>query len=437
MTTGMLFTLLPLCSPAHLLFRSRLAYCSDDCQGRDITSPSISSSSSALSSPHLGGANGADVPPLMPSALGSALNNIRGRGPASLPLSAASAVWSAMGAQDDDDDEGASLVIRAEATDGSELAQDGISKLMYPSALQYARRPSGTNNHSTVPHVHKRMSSSTSSSSGGGHVRGIPRSAPPPSHSSTEDDDVFSDFDIEESDGPSERGSDGGKVKPIEKTKRPRNRTSLPAYFSLLQINSPSKSGVQLSPISSSSGRTVARPSPPTPKTTLTSRQVIDGYMPHTTPRGPRRVPAGSRNHVRSDSSESFSRSRAPPEPEIVTRPAGRDLRPRLDEVDWSSVPGQPSRGRATVRRNSSPPPKVLLGIENRGRTLAAARQAETFNRSRSGEKPRGRARTEELDGIGCLTEAPGFGHGRSGLLGRERDRDRERSLGFVSRIPL
>jgi hypothetical protein len=380
----------------------------------------------------------------MPSALGSALNNIRGRDPSSLPLSTSAAIWSVMGAEADYD-EGASLVVRAEATDGSELAPDSISKTLYslrPSALQYARRPSGTNNHSTVPHVHKRMSSSASSSSGG-HVRGIPRSAPPLSHSSTEDDEVFSDFDVEESDGvPSERGSDGGKVKPVEKTKRSRNRTSLPAYFSLLQISSPGNGAPRLSPVSSSSGCTVARPSPPTPKTALTSRQqVIDGYMPHPTPRGRRRVPAGSRNDIRSDSSLSGSRSRAHPEPEIVPRPVERDLPPRFDDekqyVDCLSVPGQPTRGRAAFRRNSSPPPKVLLGIENRGRALAAARQAETFDRSRSGEKPRGRARIDELDGIGGLTEAPGFGHGRSGLVGRERARERERSPGFVSRIPL
>lgn len=398
------------------------------------------------------------MPPLMPSALGLALKNIHGRDPYSVPSSAASATWSGMGT--DDDDDGASLAVRAEHTDGSELAQDGISKQpnyqypLKPSALQYTRRPSGTNNHSTVPHVHKRMSSSTSSSSG--HVRGIPRSAPPLSHSSTEDDDAFSDFglssrenlDTEESDAPSEKGSDEGKVKQdVEKTKRTRNRASLPAYFSLLQINQPGKGDPRSSPVSSSSGRTVARPSPPTPKMAVGSRQVIDGNMPtsiHATPRGRRRVPAESSSSHRSDSSFSRSRSRAQPEPEIMPRVAERDLRPRFDEKqrsDWSSVPGQLTRGRTTFRRNSSPPPKVLLGMEDRGRILAAARQAEIFDRSQSGsrnrERPRGRTRVEDLNGIGCSTEAPGFGNGRSGLVGRERDRERERSLGFVSRVPL
>ncbi|KXN92271.1 hypothetical protein AN958_08724 [Leucoagaricus sp. SymC.cos] len=428
------------------LFDYGSAYCSDDCQGRDATSPSISSSSSALSSPHLGYANGADVPPLIPSALGSALKNLRGsRDPYSFTQSAATSPgWSGMNTDDDDYDDGASLAVRAECADASELGPDGISKqLNYsfstkPSALQYTRRPSGTNNHSTVPSVHRRMSSTSSSS---GHVRGIPRSAPHPSHSSTEDDETFSDFGLssrdngdsaaEESDAHSEKGSDGGKLE-ADRAKRFRNRASLPAYFSLLQITSPGNEP-RSSPLSSSSGRTVARPSPPTPKLALSSRpaQVVDGHPPafvHATPRGRRRVPCESSSTHRSDSSLSHSRSRAQ---ETEPRIAGRDLRSRIDG-DWSSVPGQPSRGRTAFRRNSSPPPKMLLGMEDRGRTLAAVRQAEIFDRS-----SRGRARVEDLDGIGFSTKAPGFGNGRSGLVGRERDRERERSLGIASRVPL
>ncbi|KAF5358519.1 hypothetical protein D9756_001366 [Leucocoprinus leucothites] len=293
------------------LFDYGSAYCSDDCQGRDATSPSISSSSSALSSPHLGYANGADVPPLIPSALGSALRSIRRRDPHSvIQHQPTSPGWSGMSTDDDDYDDGASLAVRAEYTaDASEPGPDGVSKqqLSYtysnvPSALQYTRRPSGTNNHSTVPHVHRRMSSNSSPS---GHVRGIPRSAPHPSHSSTEDDDAFSDLglssrdnaDTEESDVPSEKGSDGGRVRlGADKTKRSRNRASLPAYFSLLQISSP-RNEPRSSPVSSSSGRTVARASPPTPKLALSSRpaQVVDGHPPasiHATPRGRRRVPS-------------------------------------------------------------------------------------------------------------------------------------------------
>ncbi|KAF9447665.1 hypothetical protein P691DRAFT_793318 [Macrolepiota fuliginosa MF-IS2] len=444
------------------LFDYGSAYCSDDCQGRDATSPSISSSSSALSSPHLGYANGSEVPPLMPSALGSALKNIRNRDPYSVPSSASSVAWSGIGTDDEDDN--VSIAVRAECSDGSELAQDGISKqlgfayLLKPSALQYTRRPSGTNNHSTVPHVHRRMSSSTSSSSG--HVRGIPRSAPHPSHSSTEDDEAFSDLglssrenlDTEESDVPSEKGSDRSKPNlDAGKTKRARNRASLPACFSLLQFNSPGKKDPRSSPVSSSSGHTVAqRPSPPTPKMGLASRpSQVSGNNPpasvHTTPRGRRRAPDESSSSHRSDSSISRSRSRGrQPPTELLPRIVERDSRPRYDGregADWSSVPGQPIRGRTTVRRNSSPPPKVLIGMEDRGRTLAAVRQAEIFDRSQSGsrnsEKPRGRARVQELDGIGFSTQAPGYGGGRSGLIGRERDRERERSLGFVGRVPL
>ncbi|KAF4615175.1 hypothetical protein D9613_002655 [Agrocybe pediades] len=53
------------------------AYCSEDCQNSELSSPSISSASSVLSSPNMGYAAGSDVPPLMPSALGYALNNSR------------------------------------------------------------------------------------------------------------------------------------------------------------------------------------------------------------------------------------------------------------------------------------------------------------------------------------------------------------------------
>jgi hypothetical protein len=158
----------------------------------------------------------------------------------------------------------------------------------------------------------------------------------------------------------------------------------------------------------------------------LSSRpaQVVDGHVPasiHATPRGRRRVPCESSSH-RSDSSLSRSRSRAQQsEVENVPRVVERDLWSRFDG-DWSSVPGQPSRGRTTFRRNSSPPPKVLLGIEDRGRTLAAMRQTEIFDRSCSRGERRGRARNEE---IGYSEVAPGYGNGRSGLVGRERERVR------------
>lgn len=461
-TTGMLFPLLPLCLPVPIFFvlPPSSAYCSDDCQGRDAVSPSISSSSSALSSPHLVSATGAEVPPLIPSALGSALKNIRTRGdPYSVPSSASSATWSST----EDDDDAASFAIRADYLhpDAScDPGQDGLSKQFAspypskPSALQYARRPSGVNNHSTVPHVHRRMSSNSSSPSG--HVRGIPQSAPHTSHSSTEDDEFFSDLglssrdnlDTEESDVPSEKGSDGDKAKQVpDKMKRPRNRASLPAYFSLLQTNS-SGNEPRWSPVSSSSGRTVARPSPPTPKMAFASRpQNTDGHPSpsvHTTPRGRRRVPGASNSTRRSDSSFSppHSRARQPDATEALPRLSEQDQRFRFlgkDGGDWASAPDQPSRGRATFRRNSSPPPKVLLGIEDRGRTLAAARQAEIFDRSqsRNSAKPRGRARVEDLEGMGFSPNAPGLGYGRTGLIGRERDRERERSLGFVARIPL
>lgn len=374
-------------APCPILSRS--AYCSDDCQGIDATSPSISSSSSALSSPHLGYANGADVPPLLPSALSHALFSFRRRD------QTVSSGWSGDDDDDDVDHQGASLVVRAEHADTSEPNSDK-QQLGYikSSALHYTRRPSGTNNQSTVPTVHRRMSS-TSSSSG----PGTSQSTPHPSHSSTEDDDALSDFglpcrsnaDTEDSDVTSEKGSDRGSA---GRTKRSRNRVSLPACFSLLQMSSPGNEP-RSSPVSSSSGKTVARPSPPTPKLAVSSRQLAV----HATPRGRRRVPRESSTSQRSDSSHSRER----------------------DAQDRSCVP---TRGRATVRRSTSP-------------AQMESRRAGIFDRSVSGGGRRGRARNDELDGIGFSEKAPGFGNGRSGLVGRERDREHERCLGFVERVPL
>jgi hypothetical protein len=284
-----------------------------------------------------------------------------------------------------------------------------------PSALHYTRRPSGTNNHSTVPHVHRRMSSSTSSSSGG-HVRGNPRSAPPHS-SSTEEDEGYSDLSVSSrenlemeesiSDVPSEKGSASGGVKvrlDAERAKRTRNRASLPAYFSLLQINyAGGGDEPRSSPVSSSSGRTVARPSPPTPKLAVVSRRDVDETLPgssaiHTTPRGRRRVA-----YERSLDC-SYSGSRLGAEQSVMF------------ERDAGDEEQEPTRGRRAVRRNSSPPAKM----EERGRILGMVLGGSDWRR--------GRARVSELDGIGCSAAAPGLGNGRSGLVGRERARERERS---------
>lgn len=401
------------------------AYCSDNCENSDLASPSVSSSSSALSSPQLGFAAGADVPALIPSALGSALKNYQGRDFYDISSSSASSTsWSVV---TDDDEDDAALGLRGEYSyhSSTDSFHEGSSKsanfvYIHSSGLSYTRRPSGTNNRSTVPHLHRRLFSDGSSS---GHAQS-PRSPRVHSSHSSDDEESFSDsgifsqcLDQDENDIPSEKGWFDAKLK--ANTAHSHNRSSLPAYFSLLQMVSPSTKQVKLSPISSSSGNTIARPSPPTPKATLGSalalRTAGSAPMPSilVTPRGRRRSPEKSKSSRRSGrSSQSPSRSRA-------RRAIARS--PEERAVDWAAAL---PRGREAARRNSSPPAKMLL-LEDSVRALVAMRDADILDRSKSRNrtqpKTRGRARVEELDRVGSFADAPGYGSGRSGLVSRER----------------
>jgi hypothetical protein len=364
------------------------------------------------------------VPALMPSALGSALKVYAGRnGTYGSSSSASSASWSVL---DDDDDETALRYARSEHVyhDAFDPLCDTSSKsanyiyTINSAALSYARRPSGTNNHSTVPHLqHRRLSSGSSSS----HVRGIPRSAP--LMSATSHDDELFDFgfssaealDIDDNDNHSEQ--DWGDSKPKYpgsiKSKRSRNRASLPACFSLLQMSSPKKA----SPVSSSSGNTIARVSPPTPKLPISTGlshvhpvSSIPVQSIHSTPRGRRREADHSRSSRRSGQSDS-SRSRSRPRRVLVSES------PRLVERNFWDMEdcGEglfelPRRGREAIRRNSSPPPFE-----------------PSHSRNDSQHRTRGRARVEDLSNA-ISSDAPGYGNGRSGLMHRER---------AVARIPL
>lgn len=364
---------------------------------------------------------GGDVPPLVPSALGSALKKYtHSHDHRSVSSSASSTSWSVV---TDDDYDGSALATPYES--GYHVSVDsfyeGSSKSAHypysikPSALSYARRPSGTNNRSTVPNLHKRTSSE--------HVLG-PRSAPLQSFLSTDDDGANSDLGLssrEESDTDIRQKKSANTAS--TKSRRHRNRASLPAYFSLLQITSPSAE-IRTSPMSSSPGLTIARPSPPTPKIPLTtlvsglshsSSTVLTGSI-HTTPRGRRCIPADSRA-----SSSSRSGSRSPPHRVSESSPSRLCSRleseAHIEQVfDWSSAP-DPPRGRAAVRRNSSPPPKMVLStiaLEDHNRAFATAKKTEALGPGF--RRYRGRFREEFLD-----TNAPGLGHGRSGLLDRER----------------
>ncbi|KII89128.1 hypothetical protein PLICRDRAFT_175359 [Plicaturopsis crispa FD-325 SS-3] len=406
------------------------AYCSDNCETADAASPSISSASSAWSSPHIEYAMGGDVPALVPSALGSALNNYRGsanRNRYSLSSSSASsASWSAL--TDEDEDDNALVGTEDEsAYDGEAFEGSKSPRYLQPApGLSYARRPSSTNTRSTIPLLHRRTSSGSGITSNPNSA-GVPRSVPS-THSSNDDEDETASAAASPEHSRSFRDKPSSTI--TSKSKRSRNRASLPAYFSLLQMGSPSN---RISPLSTSSGRTAGtHASPPTPKLalaggpasrlaepSLTASVVYASSSLEGTPRGRRRNPAPSRRsrsprHTRSRS-RSRSRSRhvtLRPLPPPALPALTAHTRGRMNSVeqvfDWTTGPA--SRGRPTVRRNSSPLPKMML------RDMEAPL-------SGSESRARGRLRAEELD---RKVEAPGYGEGRSGLLARE---SRERRL--------
>ncbi|KAJ7940356.1 hypothetical protein B0H13DRAFT_2648011 [Mycena leptocephala] len=374
------------------------AYCNSQCQSGDLTSPSLSETSSPFSSPHLQYANGQDVPALVPSALGRALRAYTAASASS--SSASSTAWSVL--TDDDDSE----------FDDSHY--DGVH--LRPNALSYARRPSGTNN--PLPRLHCRTGSGSSSNL----FCSFPQSAPSFDRARFLPDD---DTDCDLSDFASELASvsaDGLQSSTITvaaspsktSSRRKQNRASLPTYFSMLRVDStnpaalpPAYPNPRVSPVSCSSGHSTLtgpnmRPSPPTPKLSviagLASVVASSPHHVHQTPRGRRRESASSPRRLRSASPVSRSPSPA----------RRRDSDEKV--ADWSSGL---ARGRAT-RRNSSPPAKMLSASPRAIRSDSRGPSAHARARTR------GRARVEELEGPGSA-EHPGFGCGRSGLMSRAK----------------
>ena len=428
----------------------RRAYCSDDCQHLELSSPSISSSSSALSSPNMGYAMGAEVPALMPSVLGSALRKYVSR--SGRHVSSSSTSSTSWYITTDEEDEGIPHqygVSEFPYHDPSDpLFSDASSKsssYVYSNsaALSYARRPSGTNNPTTASHSHRGSSSL--------HVQGIPRSAPILSHA--DDEEGYSDLgssgdalDIDDADLHSEQDWGVGvavkpKYIPPSKANRARNRASLPACFSLLKMSSPKKD-FKPSPVSSSNN-TIARPSPPTPRLPSShglSQIMIAPSAPltsmHTTPRGRgRRVDKSrsSRRSGHSSPSRSRSRSRRAPAERSPSYINEKNQEANMDYWPITSITTR--RGREVMRRTSSPSPKMLMGM-NQDSGFASRRRTQEGHRSQSGSnslaRMRGRARVEDLGGLGLSSDAPGYGNGRSGLM------DRERGPGsHLTRVPL
>ncbi|KAK7040221.1 hypothetical protein VNI00_010027 [Paramarasmius palmivorus] len=409
----------------------------DECKTLDagLGSGYSSSLSSTLSSPHLGFAGGDhDVPALIPSQLGSALNGHHSHYSIS-SSSASSTSWSLV-TDDDPYINGNDNFLNSSADPGS---FDGILKgsstpgcPSYLTPLSYARRPSGTNNGSSASRAYS------------GHVRSAPRSAPIHyrSHPSTDDDDS-SDFgqssrDIYEPGYPRTAPDDQTKST-IKKAKRSRNRASLPAHFSLLQVSGTSPSVAVTLPVSSVGHR----PSPPTPKSSLSgltaARPNPAAALPSVTPRTGRKREPPRRFDEQFSSPSPHSRSRSPsrsnPGEETTPSIPQVSYRARLESqgskgssveklFDWTSEQLKFPRGRQAVRRNSSPPPKMILNMLAMDVTSTApptSRHRKADSTSSSRQRQRGRQKNDELDGFGGCSEAPGYGNGRSGLLDREQ----------------
>ncbi|KAI0672730.1 hypothetical protein C8Q78DRAFT_970014 [Trametes maxima] len=391
------------------------AYCSDECEGFDVTSPSLSAASSAHPSPFLNAnanqpANLLDVPALLPSALGHSLHpahkshRVRHSESSS---SNSSVSWSAL--EDDYDDEVVNPALYSAGTDDEFIHPDylspeaGSSKPSSSfgniyrtpsSSLAYVRRPSTTNNRSLVPTLHHRNSSASTPSS-----NGMSRSVP---YYSTEDDS--SDIPSAPPSATSARSGRRSSRKSTDSIpqfadeserekddtltgKNRRNRASLPAYFSLLTSTSPAVSRSQkslssLQTLSLLSRSLQSSSSPPTPRlakpvvdttTAFATPQQSRSFKPHgvtadAAPRGRSR----QRDLDGRSSSSRRSSSRSPGTRAHAHHSA--HARARLDSLekvaDWVAhspvVAASVRMARQQVqhhqhhpheRRNSSPPP--------------------------------------------------------------------------------
>jgi hypothetical protein len=305
-------------------FNSRI-YCSDACQALDDSSPSLSTASSAWPSPSLPPMTAVPTQDPTSLSLGMSLSSAKSAYQPAYPI------W-----YDDEDD---AEMLSVHATEDPRLRSH--------DALSYARRPSSTNTHSTIPLLHRHSSSSTTHSSTG-H-----------STNSAEEDSDISGPTSSSNHQHHRRSSYGTPLPPpapsmtsdtpeATVTSRKRNRASLPAYFSLLTLGAPhAKSSLTMSPPRSSVDTARGRPSPTNPRLarpTLDSTHAVAGASPCSVPlispntegyRGRRREPASpSRARPRS-ASRSRSRSRS------HEWTSGREEvrgRRRLEELDgWST----------------------------------------------------------------------------------------------------
>ncbi|KAI0071762.1 hypothetical protein K474DRAFT_1679186 [Panus rudis PR-1116 ss-1] len=450
-----------------------LIYCSDECESQDSTSSSsLSAASSAAPSPYLppsmnAPGNLADIPALVPSTLGYTQKGHRARHSIS-SSSNSSASWSL--SEDEDEFPTSHIGIAGEAPEflaGGNSVRSSSSLLKPHSALSYARRPSATNHSSTIPLLSKRSSSSTTNLLG----TSVNSARSPLGDYSAEDDssDVVSSASSIRSRKNTMRPTSFIENRQDQNTvliKRKRDRTSLPAYFSLLQVSpaSPPSTHSSRSPRSLASLQTLSniskslQSSPTTPRIAqpvinLTNATAHSSVSHATTVESTTRGRVRRRDPDGRSASNRRSTERSPPRHlanahrhrEPSPRPhvsLNAEVRARLSSVgkvaDW--VASSPVVSRPSTRRNSSPPPKPKYeqmvrdsGVEfgpvdelyasSLQHAFVDDDDEEDVSRETIAER-RGRRRAHELDSAPIGVRGPGYGNGRSGLRAREFGED-------------
>ncbi|KAF9792160.1 hypothetical protein BJ322DRAFT_17784 [Thelephora terrestris] len=439
-------------TPDPFLHPDRRAYCSYGCESLDATSPSISTSSSTFPSPHISSAMSPtpdrDIPALLPAALGGSggplQNYSRYRSinnhPSAIPRYSTLTHWSSSQYTEDESDH----------PDHAAL-YDPNEKHIPSSGLNYARRPSSTNWHSTIPRPRLTRASESGASSPVRSSMGAPQSAPslalPPSPPSSGADDELSDGINDKQ--ATLRNKKATSSSTNTSTSKKRNRASLPAYFSLLALtsSSPGKKSPQRLPLSTgvSTSRNVPKSSQTktAPCTTAITPTTVHANQPDSCSsafeasfRG--RAERGRSRHRGPGSSTSpgarnDSRNRSPPRLRTVVSPSRSPAIAVLPVSPRLPTPRR-HRGQESHEKVSdwvSTSIDLQSGLRSRSRRYSnesdeseerdwKPRDASTLNRGVDGER-RGRRRTNELDAPPPYLNGPGIGNGRSGLRDRER----------------
>ena len=207
-------------------------YFSDTCQALNNSSPSLSTASSALPSPSL--------PPIAPGSTQEPSSFALGMSP-STTKSAYPPPYSIWYDKEDDVD----LLSVHPLEDGFLHSHD---------ALSYAHHLSSTDMHSTIPLLHRHLSSSTTQSSAGHSTNSVEEDSEISGPSSSSHYHYWRSYRTPLR--PPAAPLATSNLLESTVTSRKRNRASLPAYFSLLTLSAPHpKTSPTMSPLRSSYSR--------------------------------------------------------------------------------------------------------------------------------------------------------------------------------------